>query len=366
MASNDNTAPAAHKRDYTVHSDETRAIVVRMWNNGHSSRWIAEETGLPRQTVQSIVAVAQEEHRTEKKPRGGNHHTIYSAAVRDYVVLVQDGDAALRLSDIADAVEKEFQVRPALSTIYDMLQKAGFTTKHLQPYCDDRNTAATKEKRKVWVQEVGSRLTADNSVFIDESPFSMTLLRTRGRSRKGQAALGVIPAIRSKNHSVIAALSPSRGLLYFEIKVSEPEEEFVSKRSSKKKKPGPRGVTRDVFRSFLINLFASSAFQSLSQSHPSLTLLFDNARIHKGDIDETIFQAGYNAAFLPPYSPELNPIELAFSTWKFAYRVHYPQLEEQVDPAIRASSASITPAKSLHDFAHTQSLYPACLALEDI
>ena len=116
--------------------------------------------------------------------------------MRDHVLSVQEGDAALRLSDIAASVQQQFQVRPHLSTVHRILKKGDFTTKNLQPYCDDRNTAATKEKRKVWLQQVGSKLTADNSVFIDESPFSMTLLRSRGRSRRGQPALGVIPAIR--------------------------------------------------------------------------------------------------------------------------------------------------------------------------
>jgi hypothetical protein len=174
----------------------------------------------------------------------------------------------------------------------------------------------------------------------------------------------VVPGIRGRNHTVIAATSPTRGLLYFEIKVTEPDEEFISKRKgSKKKKTGPKGVTRDVFRNFLIHLFEHPPF---SNSSTILTLLFDNAGIHLGDIQDTVLQLGHAQQRLPAWSPELNPIEYIFSKWKLAYRVRYPATEDAVDEAIRASASSITPTDCLHYFEHTQSLYPKALALEDL
>jgi transposase len=74
-------------------------------------------------------------------------------------------------------------------------------------------------------------------------------------------------------------------------------------------------VTRDIFRTFLIHLF----------EHPPLS-----------DRSATF-------TFLPAWSPALNPIEYAFSKWKWAYRAHYPSTEDEVDQAIEASASSITP-----------------------
>ena len=124
-------------------------------------------------------------------------------------------------------------------------------------------------------------------------------------------------------------------------------------------------MTRDIFRSFLIELLAKIA---AAAPHRRFTLLYDNARIHKGDISDVIFSVGHEAQALPPWSPELNPIEYAFPTWKFNYRVNckYPATEEAIAPAIRESAALITPAKCQHYFDHTQSLYDACEALEDL
>ena len=214
-------------------------------------------------------------------------------------------------------------------------------------------------------------------MLIDETPFSFCIVRTRGRSRKGKPAIAVTPQIRGKNHSVIAAISPAYGLIHYEIKVTEPDEEFISKRKgSKKKKTGPKGVTRDVFRTFLINLFshspfsspaaASSSASSIPVSSSPLTLVMDNCRIHLGDIGDTIFQTGHTQQLMPAWSPALNPIEYVFSKWKLAYRAHHADSEGAVNEAIRASARSITPTDCLHCFQHTQSLYAKAVAMEDI
>ena len=140
--------------------------------------------------------------------------------------------------------------------------------------------------------------------------------------------------------------------------------------NNKTKKTGPKGVDRERFRTFLINLFPllSPPSSSSASSSPSFTplLLFDNARIHTGDIDETIFQAGYQQLRLAPWSPELNPIEYAFSKWKMVYRTFYPSTEAAVDEAIKESAKTITPTDCLHYFNHTQSLYARVLDLEDL
>ena len=357
--------PAPHKRKHHAHSDDIRACVLKLRAQGKSWREIQQVTSVAESTAQRWVQQHDAEGRVSKKQRGGSHHAVYSAAVREQAVSAQEQDAALRLSDLQQQLSlPPGSKQPTLRTILCWLQDAGFTTKRMQKYATQRSTAATKEKRKQWVEDVGSKLTADTAVFIDESPFSMTLMRGCGRSRKGQPALGVVPAVRGKNHSVIAAISPSAGLLHFDIHTTQPDEEFISKRKgSKKKKTAPKGVTRDVFRSFIIDLLHLPFF---SDSSTKRTLLFDNARIHGGDIPDVIFSSGHTPQSLAPWSPELNPIEYAFSTWKLEYWVHYPPDEDSVDPAIRTSAASITPAKCLHWFEHTKHLHASCLALEDL
>ena len=46
-------------------------------------------------------------------------------------------------------------------------------------------------------------------------------------------------------------------------------------------------------------------------------LVMDNASIHKTVINKSLItSAGHRYMFLPPYTPQLNPIEEVFSKWK--------------------------------------------------
>lgn len=50
---------------------------------------------------------------------------------------------------------------------------------------------------------------------------------------------------------------------------------------------------------------------------PNSVIVMDNARIHKNPhIVELIEEHGMHVLFLPPYFPDYNPIELAFSVIK--------------------------------------------------
>jgi transposase len=50
---------------------------------------------------------------------------------------------------------------------------------------------------------------------------------------------------------------------------------------------------------------------------PNSTLVMDNARIHKGSrVAQLCHRAGVKLIYLPPYCPELNPIEMCFSQVK--------------------------------------------------
>ena len=102
----DVAAPASRKRKYHAHSDDVHACVLKLRAQGMSWSKIEETTLVNKRTAQSWVEVQHAEGRTAKKPRGGSHHSVYSAAVREQAVSVQESDAALRLSDIQQQLSR--------------------------------------------------------------------------------------------------------------------------------------------------------------------------------------------------------------------------------------------------------------------
>jgi len=66
-----------------------------------------------------------------------------------------------------------------------------------------------------------------------------------------------------------------------------------------------------------------------------MTLIMDNAIFHKSQkTQELIRQAGCSLLFLPPYSPELNPIE---QTWANLKRLRRNTQQQSIDELIKSS-----------------------------
>ena len=71
-------------------------------------------------------------------------------------------------------------------------------------------------------------------------------------------------------------------------------------------------VNADVFHAWVTS-------QLLPQAPPGAVIVMDNATFHKrSDTQEAIKNAGFILEYLPPYSPDLNPIE---HTWAHAKQI---------------------------------------------
>jgi hypothetical protein len=65
---------------------------------------------------------------------------------------------------------------------------------------------------------------------------------------------------------------------------------------------------------------------------PNSVLVIDNASIHKvAGIQEMVEESGVRLLYLPPYSPDFNPIELAFSTIKAWLRANCDRVNHEYE-----------------------------------
>jgi hypothetical protein len=79
------------------------------------------------------------------------------------------------------------------------------------------------------------------------------------------------------------------------------------------------------------------------------TFLMDNVGFHAG-LQHVTDELGFHVLFTPPYSPQFNPVEMAFSVAKTAYRAAWPW-PGGVDHAIDNALAHV-PARSIQGFFH--------------
>ena len=86
---------------------------------------------------------------------------------------------------------------------------------------------------------------------------------------------------------------------------------------------------------------------------PGQTVVLDNLGAHKGDrVRELVEGAGGRVLFLPPYSPDVNPIEPAFATRTAHLRGQAARAFEPLVAAIGAGLDAITAADARGFFAH--------------
>ena len=147
------------------------------------------------------------------------------------------------------------------------------------------------ERRAVWrVKQVG--LDPTKLVFIDETWCKTNMTRRRGRAPKGERLAQAVPHGHWKTTTLIAALD-HRGMRCATTVDG--------------------AVNTDVFTAFVKQVLAP-------RLRAGEIVVLDNLSSHKCTaVRQAIASAGARLWFLPPYSPDLNPIEPAFSKTRRLY-----------------------------------------------
>jgi len=102
----------------------------------------------------------------------------------------------------------------------------------------------------------------------------------------------------------------------------------------------------DVFLAFLEQVLGPKL-------QPGHVVVLDNLGAHKVEgVRGLIESRGAQLLYLPPYSPDFNPIEQAWSKVKQLLRGAKARLLDQLEPAIARSIAAITPQNAQAFFRH--------------
>jgi transposase len=126
-------------------------------------------------------------------------------------------------------------------------------------------------------------------VFIDETGASTNMARTRGRSRRGRRLRAAIPHGHYKTVTLVAGLR-LRGLVA--------------------QKAFDRPINAAAFEEWVEKCLVPT----LSKGD---IVVMDNLSSHKGPrVEQLIKAAEAELRYLPPYSPDLSPIEKAYSKLK--------------------------------------------------
>ncbi len=130
---------------------------------------------------------------------------------------------------------------------------------------------------------------AETIVFLDETSTHTVMTRPRGRAPRGERVVGAVPRNHGPNVTCLVALGPGG-----------PQAPCVFEGA----------VTSALFVRWLQEWLVPALA-------PGTTVVLDNLNVHRhDDVRPAIEGAGCHLRYLPAYSPDFNPIELAFAKLK--------------------------------------------------
>lgn len=156
-------------------------------------------------------------------------------------------------------------------------------------FASERDSQRVQNLRREWREQRVGELLQKRVFYLDESGVTTALTRLYGRAKGGERAVGSAPKNYSRQINILSALS-SEG-----VSASLAIEGSVNSNVMKV-------FVRDCLRPFLK---AGDA------------VVMDNFSVHKTLAVQAEFRAaGVEIYYLPPYSPDLNPIEHCWSKVK--------------------------------------------------
>ncbi len=182
------------------------------------------------------------------------------------------------------------------------------------------------EEARGFFKWLASRFDAGRLVSVDESGFHVSMMRLRSRAPRGERAHGRVPRSRKKNQTLIASMTLGGGM----------------------------GATMTIEGGTDAPVFEAYVEKALA---PSLVagqvVVFDRLGAHRTEKVRQLVEArGCEVVFLPSYSPDLNPIEEAFSKIKNLVRKAGERTREALNEAIAQALKATTLQDVVGWFAH--------------
>lgn len=162
-------------------------------------------------------------------------------------------------------------------------------------------------------------------IFIDETWVKTNMTRLRGRALIGERLVDKVPHGHWKTTTLIAALDCQGVRCSMQV-------------------DGP--VNADVFESFVEQVLCPAL-------RASDIVVMDNLSSHKSARARSLIESrGASLVFLPPYSPDFNPIEMIFAKIKQALRTLECRSVAALWQATQSVLDTITPSDAANCFTH--------------
>jgi transposase len=262
----------------------------------------------------SFVTRLLRTHRTtgslEPKPHGGGNPAVLTPEDLERLreVIRQQPDATL------EECRQRLGASCSLMTICRALDKLGLPRKKKVPRAQEQGSPEVQEKRREFCEEMAG-IDPRRLVFVDECGADTAMTRTHGRAPVGQRVYTDTPG-HWESITLTCGLRLSG--------VTAPS-------------AFPGATNTDVFETYVEQLL-------VPELKPGDVVIWDNLKPHESEeAIEAVETAGARVVPLPPWSPDLTPIEEMVSKVKGAMRTAAARTTEAVYAAFGSALHDVTP-----------------------
>lgn len=364
--------PKSPSKTYRKYTDEERDQFILLLDKGtdESISSLAARVGIKVRTAQEWARQYKVLGTLEvpaPKPRGRAAKPKLGEPHKNFLTSFVDENPSAVLGEMLDALSSNFAgLTVSKTTMYRFLtDECSFSFKLARKDPVERNSTQLIERRYDFAAKV-KEMKIDylkDCVFIDEAAFHYNLKRSQGWARKGKIPVVETPSTRAQSKTVLGAIC-FKGIVQLTLR-----KPFTLAERKKRKITGESavdvagGTTTGHFKQFLLNVM-----DELDQDaeFSGVYLVMDNASIHKNEsIQRIVMSRGYKVLYLPPYSPELNPIEQFWHQLKS--KVKRMELgKDTLDDRVAEAAERIPPENILNSIEHSLNCLDKCEAKEPL
>ena len=286
---------------------------------GESTAEVAERFGVSTAFVRRLLQRFRATGSLACRPHGGG--PARKLAAQEDALL----QAVAEFPDATPAEHRERLKLPASRvTVWRAMRRLRLTRKKKSIHASERDRPDVVEARQQWPERMIG-VDPHDLVFLDETGANTTMQRTHGYAPAGERVVGSSPLGGWRAVTFVGALTAD-GLV------------------------APWALEGAMTGAWFLAYVEQVLVPAL---RPGMVVVMDNLPCHKVQgVEEAIQAAGCRLEYLPPYSPDLNPIENAFSKLKRGLRDWAARTVEGVYEGLRQIITHFSPTECLNYFRH--------------
>lgn len=256
-------------------------------------------------------------------PHGGGQGPVLDAGDLRMIKLLVEEKPDRTLPELREELERRRNKRVSDPTMSRALAKLGKSRK--KTLRASEGDTPTLKRERTMVRRMLNKFSLSSLLFLDESGINLSMTRTYAWANVGDRAMGTAPQNWGTTTTVVAALGLRGIVAPMVLKGAMDGETF-----------------ENYVRQFLARDLRENDI-----------VVADNLSAHKRPIIRSLIrEAGAWLVYLPPYSPHLSPIELAWSKVKALLRSAAARTYDDLVSALADALRGLNPSDILGWFRH--------------